>query len=59
MLQVWFLHHLQLIGEAAGALPQEVRSLVPDIPWLSIIVMRNVLACGYFEAGTDIVLNAV
>lgn len=32
MLQVWFLRHLQIIGEAARALPEDVRKLAPDIP---------------------------
>jgi uncharacterized protein with HEPN domain len=59
MLRVWFLHHLQILGEAARALPEEVRSLAPDVPWASIIGMRNVLVHGYFEIDTDIVWDAV
>jgi len=27
LLQVWFLRHLQIIGEAARALPEDVRAL--------------------------------
>jgi uncharacterized protein with HEPN domain len=59
MLQVWFLRHLQIIGEAARAVPEEVRRLAPDIPWPKIIGMRNILVHGYFEIDTDIVWNAV
>lgn len=59
LLQVWFLRHLQIIGEAARALPEEVRHLAPDIPWPKIIGMRNVLVHGYFEVDTDIVWEAV
>lgn len=59
MLQVWFLRHLQVIGEAARALPEEVRQMAPDIPWPKIIGMRNVLVHGYFQIDTDIVWNAV
>ncbi len=59
MLQVWFLRHLQIIGEAARALPDEVRALAPDIPWSKIIGMRNILVHGYFEIDTDIVWDAV
>jgi uncharacterized protein with HEPN domain len=29
LLQVWFLRHLQIIGEAARALPEDVRALAP------------------------------
>lgn len=43
LLQVWFLRHLQIIGEAARALPEDVRALAPDILWLKIIGMRNIL----------------
>jgi uncharacterized protein with HEPN domain len=44
--QAWFLRHLQIIGEAARALPAEVRNLAPEIPWPKIIGMRNVLLHG-------------
>jgi uncharacterized protein with HEPN domain len=30
LLQGWFVRHLQIIGEAARALPKEVRAMVPD-----------------------------
>jgi len=59
LVQVWFLRHLQIIGEAARALPEEVRGLAPDIPWARIIGMRNVLVHGYFQIDTDIVWHAV
>lgn len=55
LLQVWFLRHLQIIGEAARALPEGTRALAPDIPWPSIIGMRNILVHGYFEIDTDVV----
>jgi uncharacterized protein with HEPN domain len=55
----WFLRHLQIIGEAARALPPEVRTLAPEIPWPKIIGMRNILVHGYFEIDTDIVWQAV
>jgi uncharacterized protein with HEPN domain len=58
LLQVWFLHHLQIIGEAARALPEDVRALAPEIPWHKIVGMRNVLVHGYFDIDTDIVWDA-
>lgn len=58
LLQVWFLRHLQIIGEAARALPEDVRALAPDIPWPKIVGMRNVLVHGYFEIDTEIVWDA-
>jgi uncharacterized protein with HEPN domain len=55
LLQVWFLRHLQLIGEAARRLPEEIRNLAPDIPWHKIIGMRNILVHGYFAIDLDVV----
>lgn len=55
LLQVWFLRHLQILGEAARGLPEDVRALAPDIPWPNIVGMRNVLVHGYFEIDADIV----
>jgi uncharacterized protein with HEPN domain len=54
----WFLRHLQIIGEAARALPTEVRDLAPEIPRPKIIGMRNVLVHDYFDTDTDIVWQA-
>jgi uncharacterized protein with HEPN domain len=59
LLQTWFLRHLQIIGEAARALPEEVRMLAAEIPWTKIIGMRNVLVHGYFEIDTDVVWHTV
>jgi uncharacterized protein with HEPN domain len=58
LLQSWYLRHLQIIGEAARALPDEVRSVAPSIPWPKIIGMRNILVHGYFAIDTDIVWDA-
>ena len=59
LLQVWFLRHLQIIGEAARRLPDEVRDLASDIPWHKIIGMRNILVHGYFAIDLDVVWDAV
>jgi uncharacterized protein with HEPN domain len=59
LLQVWFLRHLQIIGEAARRLPEEIRNLAPDIPWQKMIGMRNILVHGYFAIDLDVVWDAV
>jgi len=59
LLQVWFLRHLQITGEAACRLPEEIRNLATDIPWHKIIGMRNILVHGYFAIDLDAVWNAV
>jgi uncharacterized protein with HEPN domain len=58
LLQGWFVRHLEMIGEAARALPEEVRAMAPDIEWAKIIGMRKVLVHGYFDIDLDIVWNA-
>ncbi len=58
LLQGWFVRNLQILGEAARALPEDVRTLASDIEWARIIGMRNVLVHGYFDIDTEIVWNA-
>lgn len=55
MQQVWVIHHLQIVGEAAFGLSQRVKADNPQIPWDQIIGMRHVLVHGYFEIDLDIV----
>ena len=48
LLQVWMIHHIQIIGEAASGLSVEFRVRFSSIPWADIIAMRNVLVHQYF-----------
>lgn len=59
LLQTWFVRHLQIIGEAARGLPDEIRARVPSVPWSGVIGMRNVLVHGYFDIDVDLVWEAV
>ena len=59
LLQNWFVRHLQIFGEAARLLPEEVRTLAPDIPWSEIIGMRHILVHNYFGIDTQVVWDAV
>jgi uncharacterized protein with HEPN domain len=52
LIQVWIVHHIQIIGEAAARLSPEIRNQYPDIPWPDIVAMRNVLVHQYF--GVDL-----
>ena len=38
---------LEIIGEAANHVSEEIRAANPDIPWISIRGMRNNLVHGY------------
>lgn len=59
LIQNWFVRHLQIIGEAAYALPKELRDQHSDIPWNEIIGMRHILVHDYFVIDIDIVWDAV
>lgn len=52
LIQVWILHHLQIIGEAAARLGREFHETHPEVPWREIVAMRNVLVHEYF--GVDL-----
>ena len=41
--------NLEIIGEAARGVSQERRESTPDIPWRSIIALRNIIAHEYGE----------
>ena len=58
LLQGWVVRNLQIIGEAVRALPEDVRSLAPEVEWHRIVGMRNVLIHGYFDIDTGIVWTA-
>ena len=59
LIQNWMVRHLQIIGEAARALPQDVRDLGSDVPWSKIIGMRHILVHDYFRIDTEIVWDVV
>ena len=59
LVQVWILHHLQILGEAVNALRPELEQGHPEVPWASIVGMRNILIHQYFEIDTDIVWSVV
>jgi len=59
MLQVWVVHHLQIIGEACRNLPEDLRDRYSDIPWSEIIGMRHYLVHEYFQIDLDTTWNVV
>ena len=48
LIQVWIIHHLELIGEASRALSAALRDQHREVPWADIIAFRNVLIHEYF-----------
>lgn len=59
LIQNWVVRHLQVIGEAARALPEGVRGLATEVPWPKIIGMRHILVHDYFGIDTGVVWNVV
>jgi len=47
------LRNLELIGEAATHIPDEIRASHPEIPWRMIIATRNRLIHGYLGIDND------
>jgi uncharacterized protein with HEPN domain len=48
LIQVWIVHQIQIIGEAARGLSEELRAKHTQIPWSDVIGMRNILVHEYF-----------
>jgi len=59
LIQNWIIHHLQIIGEAATKISDDFQEQHPDIPWLKIIGMRNVLVHDYFRIDINAVWSVV
>jgi uncharacterized protein with HEPN domain len=51
------IRNLEVIGEAAKHLPEDVTGLAPQIPWRMVRAMRDVLAHAYFGVDLRFVWN--
>ncbi len=59
LIQVWCVHHIQIIGEAAANISLSIQDRYSHIPWPDIIAMRNVLVHQYFGIDFQEIWNAV
>ena len=59
LVQVWCLHHILLIGEAASKLSEAARSASSTVPWRELIGMRNILIHAYFDVNWKRVWSVV
>ena len=55
LIQIWMVHHLQVIGEAARSLSSTLKATYSVIPWLSIIGFRNLVVHEYFRVDTGVI----
>lgn len=53
------LRNLELIGEAATRIPQEIRNKHTNIPWRMMIATRNQLIHGYLGIDHDILWSII
>lgn len=53
------VRNLEIIGEAAGRLPESLRSASPEIEWRKIMSLRNILAHEYFGVSLPVVWDVV
>ncbi len=53
------LRNLELIGEAATHVPEDVRQNYPDVPWRLIVATRNRLIHGYLGVDNDTVWSII
>ena len=59
MLMLALVRLLEVVGEAATSVPDDVRQRAPKIPWKEIAGTRNRLVHGYFDVDADIVWEIV
>ena len=55
LIQIWIIHHLQIIGEASAAMSQSLIEQYSEVPFQDISDFRNILVHEYFRVDTDIV----
>jgi uncharacterized protein with HEPN domain len=53
------VRNIEIIGEAAKRLPQEVRDRASEIPWKNVAGMRDVIVHDYFAIDDEIVWSVV
>ena len=53
------LRNLQIIGEAAKAVPAEVRQAHPEVDWKGMVGLRDILAHAYFGLDDETLWDVV
>ena len=53
------IRNLEVIGEASRNVPEEIMQHYPDVPWKSMIGLRNLLIHEYFGVDLEIVWEII
>jgi uncharacterized protein with HEPN domain len=53
------LYNLAIIGEAVRSIPSEVEASHPEIPWLDVRGMRNIVIHEYFQVNLSIIWQTI
>ena len=59
LIQVWVIHHLQIIGEASNRLSEDLTSQYDHIPWSKIIAFRNIIVHEYFQVDLQVISKII
>ncbi len=59
MLLFALVRAIEVIGEAAGKVSEELRRRSPEVPWALIVSMRTRLSHAYFDIDHDILWKTV
>ncbi len=53
------IRNFEIIGEAAGYIPEDVQSRYPDVAWLEMRGMRNIMIHEYFGISLPIIWHTI
>lgn len=53
------IRNLEIIGEAASKVPEKIKKEIPELPWKSMVGMRNKTIHEYFDVNVDIIWKTV
>jgi len=59
LIQLWIIHHLQRIGEAARGVSADLKNMYSNLPWADAIGLRNVLVYQYWKIDPEIIWSIV
>lgn len=59
LIQIWIVHHLQIIGEASSSISKKLTNKYIKVPWAEIIAFRNILVHEYFRVDSQAVWKIV